>query len=343
MTDKTKKSRKLSYEILGLFALCFALALILFLFLINVGVGLVEEYCFYNDIILDDDQFYHLETTFFSVSLAVSVIFFAILFIALFADKLSYIRKIIKGVDTLRCGDFGHIISLEGNNELTRLAESVNYLSESERQIKKKEKQLYEEKEELIRTLSHDIRTPLTSIMSYTEFLAAKESCTAEEQREYLDLVQRKTEQIKQLTDILLDGGRRNVEHFDNASLLFEQLVNEFEEALEDNYKVSAELVGINDLSGSFDVQELRRIFDNLISNVQKYADPSRTVSLSVMRTESGIIIKQKNSAKPIVEPSESHRMGINSIRRIAHNYDGGAEVKRTDTEFEIKITLSKF
>ena len=343
MTDKTKKSRKLSYEILALFALCFVLALILFIFLLNVSVGFVEEYCFYNDIMLDEEQLYHLETTFFSVSLAVSVMFFVILFTALFADKLSYIKKIIKGVDTLREGDYGYIIPLEGNNELTQLAEAVNYLSESERQIKDKEKRLGEEKDQLIRTLSHDIRTPLTSIMSYTEMLAKKESFTEEDKHEYFDLVKRKTEQMKQLTDILLDGGKRSIEYFDNAGLLFEQLADEFESVLEDTHKVSADLSGMTAFSGYFDVQELRRIFDNLISNVQKYADPEKRVFLTVMRNTSGIVINQKNGVLTTAEPAESYRMGISSIRRIAHNYNGNAETIQNDNEFEINITLSKF
>ena len=342
MTDKKKRSRRLSYEILGIFAICFVLALILFLFLLNVGVGLVEEYCFYNDIILDDNDLYRLDTTFFSVSLAVSVIFFVILFLALFADKLAYIRTIIKGVDTLRSGEIGHRLPLEGNNELTRLAEAINYMSESEQTIKQRERQLGEEKEQLIRALSHDIRTPLTSIISYTDILANKKDRTVEEQNEYFTMIQKKSGQIKDITDILLDGGRRTTEYFEDAGLLIRQLVGEFEEMLEDSYQLSVDISECPSFAGSFDVQEMRRIFDNLISNIQKYADADKPVELSLSKNDSGLVICQKNAVKQNAQRADSYKMGIYSITRIAQNYGGSTDVSQSDTEFKIIITLSK-
>ena len=341
MTDKKVRRRKLSHEVLGIFAICFAVAFTLFWFLLHFGVGVVEEYCWQNDISLDENQMYRLDNMVFSISLIASVIFFVVLFLVLFGERLSYIRTIIKGIGTLQSGDFGHKVPIEGNNELTQLAEAINYLSENEREIKDKEKRLNQEKEELIRTLSHDIRTPLTSIMSYTELLSAKEVCTPDEQRAYLKLVGKKTAQIKELTDILLDGGRRDVERFEDARILMEQLAEEFEEMLEDNFRVSVDLSECSSFEGSFDVREMRRIFDNLISNVKKYADTSASVELEIFNNECGITVKQKNAVRQMTEPSDSYRMGINSIRRIAHNYGGGVDIKQDDDTFEIIITLS--
>ncbi len=341
LTDKIRKRRKLSHEILGVVAVCFCISLLLYCFLSFFGVGLIEEYCFFYDISLDEDQLYRLDSSVLGVSLLVSVSFFIVLFFALFGERLAYIKTIIGGVDALRGGDYRHKVSLEGNNELTQLAEAINYLSESEQKIKEKDKRLNEEKEELIRTLSHDIRTPLTSIMSYTELLSAKETCTSEEKRAYLSLVLKKTAEIKELTDILLDGGRREVEFFEDARLLMEQLAEEFEEVLEDLFPLSVDLSGLPAFSGRFDVREMRRIFDNLISNIQKYADPAGEVLLVIEKGEEGIVIRQKNTVKKNAEATESYRMGLNSIRRIAHNYGGNTEVIRSDTMFEMVITLS--
>ena len=118
-----------------------------------------------------------------------------------------------------------------------------------------KEKALNEEKEQLIRTLSHDIRTPLTSILSYSEFLSSPQTCSSEALQEYLPLIQKKALQIRELTDILLDGGKRNPERFEDARLLMEQLIGEFEDALEDNYKVSTDFAQCSPFAGIFDVQ----------------------------------------------------------------------------------------
>ena len=292
---------------------------------------------------LDEDELYHLDSIILSAGVLVAVVFFVVLFLILFGEKLSYIRAIIKGVETVRDGNYGYNLPIEGNNELTRLAEAVNYLSESERAVKEREKRLGEEREELIRTLSHDIRTPLTSILSYSELMCDKVEITDTEMKEYSTLVRQKALQIKDMTDILLDGGRRNAEYFDNAELLIKQLAKEFEEMLEDDFDISVVIFGCEELSGSFDVQELRRIFDNLVSNVKKYADPQAKVELVISGNGHGLEIKQRNAVNQNVAPAESYKMGINSIRRIAQSYEGGAEVTLAEGFFEIKITLSKF
>lgn len=343
LTDKGRKRRKLSFEILGLFAVCLAVSVILFLFLTHFTLAIVESYYWEQDIILSEDEYYHLDTVILSFSLLVSVVFFIILFLVLFGDRLSYIRTIINGVDTLRQGELDYRLPIEGNNELTQLAEEINYLSETEQAIKEKERALNDEREELIRTLSHDIRTPLTSIMSYTEILASKESCDSSEVREYLDLVGKKAQQIKNLTDILLDGSKREVEFFEDARLLFHQLAGEFEEVLEEDFTLSLDILSCDAFSGRFDVQELRRIFDNLISNVQKYADPQNVVELSVSKNENGLVIRQKNTVKKLLEKSEGYQLGLYSIRRIVQNYGGKVDTEQNDGEFEILITLSVF
>lgn len=341
MTDKVKKRRKLSLEILAVFSVCLVISGVLFLFLSHFAVGIIEEYCFHNDITLDDNAYYHLDSTVLSVSFAVSASFFIVLFFALFGERIVYIRTITDGVDALQRGEFGHRVRIRGNNELTQLAEAVNYLSESEQKIKEKEKRLNEEREELIRTLSHDIRTPLTSMMSYTELLSKKEELTLEEQKKYLMLVSQKTAQIKELTDILLDGGRRELEYFEDARLLMEQLAEEFEEELEDDYPMSVTLSPLPAFAGKFDIREMRRIFDNLISNIRKYAAPSERVSLLIAKTDFGIVIRQKNTVRQDMKATESHHMGIHSIRRIAQHYGGTVETAQDDSNFEIMITLS--
>lgn len=343
MTEKNKKRHKLSHEILVTFAICFVLTALLFIFLTFFGIGVVEEYCFNKNIELDAEQYFHIDNIVAGAGLIISLVFFIVLFFVLFGEKLAYIRTIISGVDTLRNGKFGHMLPIECNNELTTLAEEINYLSLTELEIKEKEKRLNEEREELIRTLSHDIRTPLTSIMSYTELLSTKVSFTPEEQREYMALVSKKAAQIKELTDILLDGGKRAVEYIEDGKLLFDQLADEFEETIENDFKLNVDASRCTSFSGSFDVQDMRRIFDNLASNIQKYADPSGLVELVIAKTSQGIELRQKNVVKKSDGHEDSFKMGLTSIRRIANNYGGSVNIYQKDDTFEIAILLSKF
>lgn len=322
---------------------CFTLTFGLFIFVSVYGRILVEDYFDYYNKVLNDFMRLYLNNTVRVAGVVVSFFFFMTLFFALFKQKLAYVQRITKGVEALRKGNYGTCIELVGNNELTELAQAVNYLSESEQRMKEKEEQLKEDKEELIRTLSHDIRTPLTSIISYTELLSSKDTLTREEQEEYLALVGEKAARIKALSDILLDGGKREVEKFEDARLLFGQLADEFEEVLEDNFQVSVVLPTAHAFSGAFDVEELRRIFDNLISNIQKYAQPGEKVELKILKEEGSLVILQRNLVKKEKYVSESHRMGLNSIRRIVQNYGGTMEVSKEDMMFEIRITLHNF
>lgn len=342
MTDKTpRKGRRLSYEILGVLAITFVIALVLFGLLWMGAAAIVYNFIDVRGLILTEEQFFLVDGWLTNLSVLVSVGFFVVLFLFLLGERLSYIRDVIKGIDALQAGDMEHRVPVEGNNELTRMAEAVNYLSATQKQVKEKERALAEEKEQLIRTLSHDIRTPLTSIMAYSEFML--EDNSAQKQQEYAALIQKKVLQIKELTDILLDGGRRNPEYFEDARLLMQQLADEFEESLEDEFRVLTDLSDCGSFAGCFDVQELLRIFDNLASNIRKYADKSQPVELSIKSSEKRLIIRQTNAKCSQNEPKESYQVGLNSLRRIAHNYAGSVEIQQTKSMFCITVTLSEF
>ncbi len=342
MTKQNKPKRhKLSYEILGLLAVSFIISLLLFQILLSCGIAIIESFCFTHDIVLTDTHLMEVDSWVFNLSILVSVAFFTILFLFLLGDRLVYIRKLIKGIDTLRTGNSDYELPLEGNNELTQLAEEINYLSATQRQIKEKERLLNEEKELLIRTLSHDIRTPLTSIVAYSEFLSSNNDCSLQERKEYLKLIRKKAEQINELTGVLLDGGNRKPERFEDSRLLMVQLASEFEETLEDEFILAIDLSECPSFTGTFDVQELRRIFDNLASNIFKYADSGKPVTLRISKKDSEVVIYQKNHIRSRGEKAEGHQIGLGSIRRIAHNYGGRVDISQEDDIFAITITLS--
>ena len=337
---KSNKRRKLSGEILGLLAVTLVLALILLQFLGIVARAMIDSFLFMRDIVLTEAQYAQLDDWVFHLSLLVSVAFFIILFLFLLGERLSYIREVLAGINALRSGQEDYVVPLEGSNELTQLAEAVNYLSRTQREVKEQERVLNEEKEQFIRALSHDIRTPLTSIMAYSELLTGANTVDPQEQTRYLELIQHKAGQIKDMTDILLDGSKRNPEYFEDARLLIEQLTAEFEEMLEDGFSIEASL-DCPAFPGTFDVQELRRIFDNLVSNVQKYADPDRPVKISISLEGVQLLIRQENAVRERIAPADGYQIGLRSIQRIAQNYAGQVDVQKDDAAFAITITLS--
>ena len=344
MTERTiPKSRKLSHEILGLLGASLAVSLFLLAFLTRTGVVIAEHYLAANGMALTEDQYAILDSWILSLGTLTAVLFFVILFLLLLGRKMAYIQTITREVDALRTHGPEQEVPLEGSNELTRLAETINYLSASQRAVREKEQALAREKEQLIRTLSHDIRTPLTSILSYSEYLTRQEDPDPQEVKAQLGLIRKKAEQIKELTDILLDGGKRNPEVFENARFLLEQLMDEALEALEEDFTVEVDLSSCPPFRGVFDVRELQRIFDNLVTNIQKYADPAKPVVFTLALEEGSLILRQENGKRTPSGTVESHQMGLNSIRRIAHSYGGTVEVREEEDTFSITVTLSEF
>ena len=153
----------------------------------------------------------------------------------------------------------------------------------------------------------------------------------------------KKAEQIRDLIGLLLDVDKRNPEYFDNAHLLMEQLAAEFEEDLEERFDVHTDLSGCHSFAGTFDVQELRRIFDNLSSNVYKYADPDQPVFLRIHTENGTLCIRQWNRILAEPEPKDSYKLGINSIRRITQSYGGKVSLQQDAGSFAITISLSDF
>lgn len=333
----TKKYRKLSHEILGLIGIAAGISLILFLLLSFVATGVIEEYVFNHDIPMTEFDWIAMEHRILTVSTVLSCISFSVLFLFLLKDRIAYIRKITEGIDALHDPSAGVSIPLEGNNELTALARAINEMSQVRQQLRQREQALAEEKEQLVRSLSHDIRTPLTSILAYSELLAQQ---AEGEQKAQLNTIRSKAEQIRDLTAVLLDGTRRNLEQFENGRLLMEQIVSEFEEELEDQFDLSTDFGHCPAFSARLDVQELRRIFDNLASNIRKYADPTKPVILEAGYDNGSLLIRQTNSILPPKEQHESYGIGLSSIRRIAQHYGGSVTTEESTEQFIICILL---
>ena len=341
MTD-TPKRRKLSHEILGLIAIAAAFSIVLFLVLSGIATGIAEEYIFNHDIPMDEFDWIAMYQRIYTIAAVLSCITFSVLFLAMMQSRIAYIQTITEGIGQLREQPKKLELPLNGNNELKFLAEAVNDMSQAQLALREKEQALAQEKEQLIRALSHDIRTPLTSILAYSDYLTTREGITPAEQQNYLGLIRKKAEQIRDLTAVLLDGSRRNPEYFDDGKLLMEQIAEEFREELEEEYAVTVDFSQCPAFSGNFDVQELRRIFDNLSSNVKKYADPAKSVTLSVGLENGVLLIQQTNAVRTEKPLSESYQIGLNSIRRIAQHYGGSVAVDESRASFSITVMLAQ-
>lgn len=337
-----KKVYKLALVITGYFFLAFVISLFLFCVLYFTSHSVAFTYFSKNGVVVSEVYAPLLDSWIASLCVIASTVVFLVLFLFFLGQRLSYLMTIIQGVHSLHENKMNAVIPLEGNDELTELASTINFLAASQREIASKELRLKEEKEALIRSLSHDIRTPLTTILSYSEFLKDKDALTPEESKAYMTMIEEKAKLIKNLTDQLLGAPSANLEKIGHVKVLLEQLAFEWVEVLEDRFVCRVDLSNCHDFSGYLDVFSLRRIFDNLISNVEKYGEEASSVELLISCQTGTINIVQKNViAERFSNNIESHKIGLENMKKIAADYRGELSVSDESGEFVTAITLN--
>lgn len=155
-------------------------------------------------------------------------------------------------------------------------------------------------KSELITNVSHDLKTPLTSIVSYVDLLKS-EALSKDEIQSYVAILERKSQRLKNLIDDLFEASKMasgNVElkvEKVNVVALINQALAEYEEKIKQSsltFKLDFEKQKIYAL---LDGKKTWRVFDNLISNALKYAQPHTRVYLSIIEEQDQVIIIIKN------------------------------------------------
>ncbi|MFV0529110.1 MAG: histidine kinase dimerization/phospho-acceptor domain-containing protein [Lachnospiraceae bacterium] len=270
-----------------------------------------------------------------------AVCFTGILFYRQLSKKARYMTEIERGTFILESGQLTHAIAEEGNDELTQIAHSINEMSRSLSEKITSEEKATQASREIIGDLSHDIRTPLTILMGYVPILLQSE--LTKEQRKYLELIDKKTHQLNRRVDTLLEyatitSGQQplRLEPVPVQKLL-EQFVLELSPVTE--VRLVSQIPPDTTMIG--DVKMLERLFDNLISNMNQYADLEQGVDALLEVKESWIVIELKNTVSQ-EDTGVGKSLGLKISARIAelHNavFEGSqdGEVYKTRIEFPI-------
>ena len=158
-------------------------------------------------------------------------------------------------------------------------------------------------KTELITNVSHDIKTPLTSIINYVDLLS-KENIDNEKVKEYIDVLDNKAHRLRKLTEDLVEASKAssgsvklNIEKI-NIKELIKQTTGEFEDKFNDKkleiiYDIPNEDVYIN-----ADSRYMYRIIENLFSNIYKYALEDSRVYIDIIKNNGIVKIAMKNISK---------------------------------------------
>ncbi len=221
-------------------------------------------------------------------------------FAAWFAlKKIKAFQAIQEGVERIKDGDIHHSISVDGNGEFGKLAANINSITDGLQKAVDSELKSERLKTELITNVSHDIRTPLTSIITYVDLLKKEQDPSKME--EFIEILDQKSKRLKLLTDNLFEAAKASsgnipvqFERIDIVSLITQGLgeVSDKVEDLELDFKVNFPK---EKLFIRADGKLMWRAIENLLSNIFKYALKASRVYISIEDLGNEILLTFKN------------------------------------------------
>ncbi|MGO4369710.1 sensor histidine kinase [Paenibacillus sp. MCAF20] len=256
--------------------------LLMVLLLIVFGLGAASNLLFYG-------SYFKLDSATAIVYLAL-LVFIGIPVVIVLVKKVGYLNRVARAADELAAGSMGQELPVSGKSMLAAMAANMNVLKRGVRTLQNEQARSERLKTELITNVSHDLRTPLTSIITYTGLLKA-EDVSSEERLAYIDIIDQKSKRLKVLIDDLFEVSKMasgNVElTLAQADLvqLLQQALGEYNDVIEGSSVQFRISMPETPVYARVDGQKLWRVFDNLIGNMVKYSlDHSR--AYIAMRTE---------------------------------------------------------
>lgn len=247
---------------------------------------------------------------------------------------LSIIKKRTKAIQTIADtlskmanNEITSEIYVKGNSLIANIAKNVNAVREGFAISNQKQSNSERLKTELITNVSHDLRTPLTSVLNYVD-LAKRSDITEEERQEYLQIIDNKSKRLKVLIDDLFEASKMasgavelNKEQVDLVALMYQALA-EYEDRFEDQKLIVRTKTSNQHMYAYCDGRKMYRVFENLFSNVIKYAQPATRVYLEMTYEGSEIVITLKNIS--------NYELGFD-VSELAERFKRGDSSRHTE------------
>ena len=257
--------------------------------------------------------------------------------------KAKALKEITTGVQRIRSGDFSSRITQDGGEAMSFLADNINHMADGLKAAVESEVKAERLKAELVTNVSHDLKTPLTSIITYIDLLKT-EGFQSENAAKYLGILEQKSNRLKTLTEDLFEAAKAasgsiavNFEKLDAGALLIQGMGE-----LSDKINASGLDFKINipeeKLFVKADGRLLWRVIENLLSNVFKYAHAGSRVYFDIVSTGSQVhfIIKNISAFELNISPDElTERFKRGDQSRQSEGSGLGLSIAKSLTELQ--------
>lgn len=262
-------------------------------------------------------------------------------------------QNIMNGIENIKNGDFNYqidVTNLHGDNLI--LANSVNSIGKGIQQAVETSMKDERLKADLITNVSHDIKTPLTSIINYVD-LIKRENIEESKIKDYVEVLDAKSQRLKQLTDDLVEASKISS---GNISLNFERInfvelvhqsLGEFSEKFDEKQLQFVTTLPDKPVYIMADSRRIYRVIENLYNNIYKYAMEKTRVYVDMQENEDGekfVVLSIKNiSAQPlnisadelterfirgdVSRGTEGSGLGLSIAKNLTHALNGSFEI----------------
>ena len=302
-------------------------------------------YVFIN--VYKEQNFYRLMTM---AEVAVGLLTLVGIVIAYNGIVLGRVARLNAEVQEVAEGNLMADILSTANDEIGQLADNVDAMRDYIIRRLRSEKEAWDKNSELITAMSHDIRTPLTSLIGYLDIIESGKYETEEEEKRYIATCRDKALQLKDLSDKLFQyflvfgsqGAEKNTEVFD-AAILLQQIISEHSaELINYGFNIDFQFTIEEGTEVQVDMSSLRRLFDNLFSNIIKYADKSSPLRVSVNhdKEENVIVVRMINAVLTDSRKVESNKIGLKTCDKICSNMGGTFFYDDEGQVFTVRLTI---
>ena len=203
---------------------------------------------------------------------------------------------------------FGREIRVRGDDELAHLSKRINSMSATIKEKQEREKEEEQQKNRLIADISHDLRTPLTSILGYVDLLKEEGFSNPEKSKQYLEVVDRRLNNLKLMIDQLFEFTKLNQSDFclerqdTDLALLLKYIDFEYGTIFQRTGRKWCLKVDQKELPVNLDVGKFMQAMENLLENARKYSNPDSEIVLSAKREGALIHLCLSNETTKIRE-----------------------------------------
>lgn len=272
------------------------------------------------------------------------VLLFLLLFVRYVRRLVSYIVLLSQEIQVLEGGDLDRPFTVRGRNELSSLAESLDSMRRAFKEQQEREATFTRAYQTMITSLSHDLRTPLTALLLYTEILRHKKYADSQQLDDYLQKIDAKAQQIRQLSDrifeyaLVSEAQEIQLEPPKPFHAIFHDLLSESAACLQQQ---GFTLLPVPDWpAGQISVYPpyIHRLIDNIVSNLLKYADPAVPIRVTAARDGAFLCLTFSNQVRPVSSQQGSSRIGLANVRTMMAKMGGSCQVETSAIDFTLAL-----